>query len=446
MAEALLLQPGQRVTQHTLLVTSDISLKQLSLIIGVHHLSHAGWRMLGGLACGSSDRQLPVALPGSVFAEPLWKQVPLLSAMQFSSATVQGALRPTRASAQDFPPIARAYTMVSQRVRDAGLLRRTYVFYALTASAIAVAFGGAVTGFILLGSSWFQLLIAAALGVIFTQIAFLTHEAAHRQILARGPANDRLARVLAASIGLSYAWWDSKHTRHHSNPNRVGKDPDIEVDTISFIEEDAVQATGLRRAITRRQGWLFFPLLTLEGINLHAQSLRHLLGRAPVKGRWVELSIIFARFVVLLLPLFLFLPAGMAFAFLGVQLATFGLYMGATFAPNHKGMPVIARDAKLDFFSKQVRTSRNIRGGWWATALMGGLNYQIEHHLFPSMSRPHLAQARRFVREHCEALEVPYTETSLLRSYAIVIDYLNKVGLAARDPFACPITAQYRKA
>jgi fatty acid desaturase len=191
---------------------------------------------------------------------------------------------------------------------------------------------------------------------------------------------------------------------------------------------------------------LFFPLLTLEGLNLHYLSFRHLVSRQPIKGRWAELGMLAVRFVVVLLPLFLLLPPGIAFAFIGVQLAVFGLYMGATFAPNHKGMPVIARDAKLDFFSKQVRTSRNISGGWWATWLMGGLNYQVEHHLFPSMPRPHLAKARRMVREQCARLAVPYTETSLWRSYGIVIAYLNTVGLAARDPFECPIAARYGRA
>ena len=354
--------------------------------------------------------------------------------------------RPTRARATDFPPVAKAFTRVSQEVRRAGLFDRTPVFYLLVAAGIALAFGGAVTGFVLLGSSWFQLLIAAALGVIFTQLAFLAHEAAHRQILSTGPANDRLARVLTALVGMSYSWWDSKHSRHHANPNRVGKDPDIEVDTISFIEEDAVEARGLRGAITRRQGWLFFPLLTLEGLNLHFHSARHLASRGPVKGRWIEIAMIAARFTVLLLPVFLFLPLGMAFAFIGVQLAVFGVYMGASFAPNHKGMPVVAADARLDFFTKQVRTSRNIRGGWWATWLMGGLNYQVEHHLFPNMARPNLARARRIVREFCREHDVPYTETSLWRSYGIVVEYLNRVGLAARDPFDCPITAQYRRA
>ena len=357
-----------------------------------------------------------------------------------------GPLKPTRARTGDFPSIGKAYVQVSEVVREAGLLRRATWFYALVAAAIAVAFGGVVTGFILLDDSWFQLLIAAALGIVFTQIAFLAHEAAHRQILARGPMNDRLARVLAGLVGMSYSWWDSKHSRHHSNPNRIGKDPDIDVDTISFIEEDAAQARGLRRAITRRQGWLFFPLLTLEGLNLHLHSFKYLFRRETVKGRWVEIGIIAARFAVLLVPVFLFLPLGMAFAFLGVQFAVFGVYMGASFAPNHKGMPVISHDARLDFFTKQVRTSRNIRGGWWATILMGGLNYQVEHHLFPSMARPYLARASEIVREHCRTLDVPYTETSLWRSYAIVIDYLNRVGLAARDPFDCPISAQYGRA
>jgi fatty acid desaturase len=310
---------------------------------------------------------------------------------------------------------------------------------------VFLAFAGCVAGFILLGASWFQLLIAGALGLVLTQVAFLSHEATHRQILASGPANDRLGRILASGVaGMSYSWWNAKHSRHHSNPNRVGRDPDIELDTISFVEADAASAGRLRALITRKQGWFFFPLLTLEGLNLHYLGLKHLFSRGEIKGRGIELALVGVRFAVYLTPLFLFLPVGMAFAFIGVQLAVFGVYMGASFAPNHKGMPIIAPDAKLDFFSKQVRTSRNIRGGWWATSLMGGLNYQVEHHLFPSMARPHLAKARLIVMDHCRALGVPYTETSLIESYGIVIAYLNRVGLAARDPFDCHLVARFR--
>ena len=376
------------------------------------------------------------------------RQEKIISITQIEpTAATLGPIRQTYSGNADFPPMAKAYKQVSQVVKETGLLQRTPWFYVFVATGIAVALGGLITGFILLGDSWFQLLIAAGLGIVLTQIAFLGHEAAHRQILSTGPANFTLARIVIASIGMSYSWWDSKHTKHHGNPNQVGKDPDIEVDTISFLEEDAAKAKGLIKLITRKQGWLFFPLLTLEGLNLHFLGLKYLVTTKKVKGRWTELGIIALRFALILVPVFMMLPLGMAFAFLGVQFAVFGVYMGAAFAPNHKGMPIVDPNARLDFFTKQVRTSRNISGGWWTTWLMGGLNYQVEHHLFPSMPRPHLAKAREIVRDYCAANDVPYTETSLGRSYLIVIEYLNRVGLSAgADPFDCPAAAQFGRA
>lgn len=135
-------------------------------------------------------------------------------------------------------------------------------------------------------------------------------------------------------------------------------------------------------------------------------------------------------------------PPALAAAFLAVQLAVFGVYMGASFAPNHKGMPVISAESRLDFLTKQVLTARNVTGGRFVTFLLGGLNYQIEHHLFPSLPRPHVAAAQVFVRAHCAEHRLPYTEASLFGSYAIVVRYLNRVGLAARDPFDCPARRQ----
>ncbi len=301
------------------------------------------------------------------------------------------------------------------------------------------ALAGAITGLILLGDSWFQLLIAAALGVIFTQFAFLGHEASHRQVLASGPANDRLGSIIATGlVGISYSWWMTKHTRHHGNPNQVGKDPDIALGSVAFTQEDAHSASGVRRWVVRRQGWLFFPLLLLVGLDLHQQSIRSLFARGNLHGRGRELTLIALRFGIYLGAIFWLLPFVMAWAFLGVQLAVFGFYMGASFAPNHIAMPIIAASDRLNFLDKQVRTSRNIGGGWWMTVLMGGLNYQIEHHLFPSMPRPHLNRARLLVREHCRAHEISYTETSLVEALAIVVRHMNDVGLAASRTFSCP--------
>ncbi|KRC51706.1 delta fatty acid desaturase [Leifsonia sp. Root227] len=360
------------------------------------------------------------------------------------SASTLGPIRRTGARIDAAPPVTQSFKILLNTVRDQGLLRRARLFYALVASGLVLALGGAVAGMILLGDSWFQLLIAAALGLIFTQFAFLAHEASHRQIANSGPMNDRLGRMLATLVvGISYSWWMTKHTRHHANPNTIGKDPDIETDTISFVEEDAAKAKGLIAAITRKQGYLFFPLLLLEGFNLHGRSFGTLFQRGKVDGRGKEFTFLAIRFSLYFGAIFWLLPLGMAFAFIGVQLAVFGLYMGASFAPNHKGMPLIGRGVKVDFLSRQVLTSRNVVG-FGMTGLLGGLNYQVEHHLFPSMARPHLRKAAAIVREHCHTENIPYTETTLLNSYGIVIEYLNRVGLSARDPFDCPAAASMR--
>jgi fatty acid desaturase len=336
------------------------------------------------------------------------------------------------------------YSALLHTVRNLGLLKRSTGFYWFVFSILLLATGGAIAGFVLLGDSWYQLIIAGALGIILTQFAFLAHEASHRQVFESGRANDRAGRILAnLFVGISYAWWMTKHSRHHANPNVVGKDPDIDPDFIVFREEDAAKVSWLSSFMTRKQGYLFFPLLTLEGINLHIQGFKTVFGKGKVDQRWLEISMLVSRIALYVAVIFYFLPLGMAFAFLGVQLAVFGVYMGASFAPNHKGMPILPAESKVDFLRRQVLTSRNIRGGTLMDTFMGGLNYQVEHHLFPNMARPHLRKAQEITKEYCKTHNILYTETSILESYGIVIAYLNRVGLSARDPFDCPMVARF---
>jgi fatty acid desaturase len=94
----------------------------------------------------------------------------------------------------------------------------------------------------------------------------------------------------------------------------------------------------------------------------------------------------------------------------------------------------------------QMNTTKNFsRKNKWISWYVGGLNFQIEHHLFPNMPRPHLARASEIVKAYCAEHKIPYTETSLTQSYGIVVRYLNTVGLSARDPFDCPMTSQFRR-
>jgi fatty acid desaturase len=117
-----------------------------------------------------------------------------------------------------------------------------------------------------------------------------------------------------------------------------------------------------------------------------------------------------------------------------VHQALFGIYLGCSFAPNHKGMPILSADDETDFLRRQVLTSRNVHGGRFVDFLLGGLNYQIEHHLFPSMPRPSLRRAQPIVRDFCREHDVSYLDKSLYGSYAQALGYLHRVGRGAAEP------------
>jgi fatty acid desaturase len=337
------------------------------------------------------------------------------------------------------------YTDLARLIQERGLLRRRYAYYWTRMTLAVVAFAAVWVGVVLLGNSWFQLLLAAALALVVTQFGFLGHDGAHRQMFRSAQWNDWTSRILAGVFaGLSYGWWRTKHNRHHAAPNQQGRDPDIDPGVLGFTPDAVAARTGLSGWLAHRQGWFFFPLLFLEGVNLHVASVTTLLRRRSVAHQSVEAAIVVVRLVAYVTLLLYLLPVDKAGAFLGVQLGLFGFFLGASFAPNHKGMPIVPPTMKLDFLRRQVLMSRNIRGGVLVDFVMGGLNYQIEHHLFPSMPRPNLKLAQPIVRAYCEEHGVTYTEVGLFTSYGIVVDYLNAVGLRARDPFECPLVAQYR--
>jgi fatty acid desaturase len=336
------------------------------------------------------------------------------------------------------------FTALAQRIQALGLMRRRYGYYWTKLIGLPLAVVATIVAFILIGDTWWQLITAVVFGILFAQVAFLGHDAAHRQIFASGKANDWASLVIGnLFVGMSYGWWRHKHTRHHANPNKQGSDPDIELPVIAVTPERVERVRNpLLKWVMSHQGWFFFPILLLEGLSLHASSVRRVLARDRVERRWAEIVFLGVRLIGFVVLAFVVLSPGLAFAFLGVQLGVFGFYMGITFAPNHKGMAVVPPETKLDFLHRQVLTSRNVRGSRLLDVAMGGLNFQVEHHLFPSMPRPHLRQASRIVAAYCRERGVPYTSVSLWRSYAAVVRYINRVGLGERDPFECPLVAQ----
>jgi fatty acid desaturase len=322
------------------------------------------------------------------------------------------------------------FAVLSRRIAAAGLLNRRPGYYVLRLTVVALMLVGGWTAFFLLGSSWWQLAVAAWLAVTFAQVALVAHDLAHRQVFrTRRPSGiaGRLAGNVA--VGMSYGWWMEKHTRHHANPNHDDLDPDVAPELLIWSTETARDRRGFAGFVARRQAWLFFPLLTLLGISLRVSSVKALL-RGTVKNGALEAALLAVHAVGYVAALLLVLSPLQALAFFVVHQALFGVYLGCTFAPNHKGMPHPTGDE--DFLRRQVLTSRNVRGGRLIDAALGGLNYQIEHHLFPAMPTPNLRRAQPIVQGYCAEIGVPYEQTGLLDSYGQALRHLHRVGAPLR--------------
>ncbi|WP_285682571.1 acyl-CoA desaturase [Actinoplanes sp. NBRC 103695] len=318
------------------------------------------------------------------------------------------------------------FAELNKRVTARGLMERQPAYYAVRLSLVALMMAGGWTAFFLIGSSWWTLLVAVFLSISFAQTALVAHDLAHRQIFRTKRPSEILGRIIAnIGVGMSYGWWMDKHTRHHNNPNHDDLDPDVAPEVLIWATESAIGRRGLAAFVTRHQAGLFFPLLTLLGIDLKVSSVKAL--RAGVVKRPVLESVLLAvHAVVYLTSLFVVLSPLQAVAFLVVHQAVFGVYLGMTFAPNHKGMPHPTGDE--DYFRKQVLTSRNVKGGWFVDVALGGLNYQIEHHLFPGMPTPNLRKVQPMVQAYCEEIGVSYEQTTLIESYRQALRHLHEVG------------------
>ena len=323
------------------------------------------------------------------------------------------------------------YAELSRTIRQAGLLRRRHGYYAVRIALNVLAFAGGWVAFFQVGDSWWQLFLAVFFAVMFAQLSFIGHDAGHKQIFRTGRANDVVGFWHGGMVGLSYASWMEQHTRHHANPNHEDDDPDIHITALAFTAEQAQAKRGFLRWLVKYQAFLFFPLLLLEGFSLHVSSVKAL-WRKDLRSRTMEACLLVGHFAAYLTAVFLVLSPLTGVIFILVHQCLWGVYMGCSFAPGHKGMPTVATGRAVDFLRRQVLTSRNVRGGPWVDFAIGGLNYQIEHHLFPSMPRPNLRRAQPIVHAFCASKGIEYAQCGWLRTYGYVLEHLHSVGAPVR--------------
>ncbi|SCF38450.1 fatty acid desaturase family protein [Micromonospora mirobrigensis] len=324
---------------------------------------------------------------------------------------------------------------LAARVRRAGLMDATHGYFTWKIASNLALMAACWVALFLLGDSWWQLVVAVGLGLAFVQTGFIAHDTGHKQI-SKAKSQSEFLGILHMNLlmGTAYGWWVNHHNRHHSNPNNLDRDPDtLRRQVIFHVTEMPVKGTTrFRRFVIRFQSIMFFVLLGQEAWRLHASGFKA--ARAgQLRSPRLELGLVLVHAVLFTGAVFLAMSPLKALVFILLNQAIFGFYLGAVFAPNHKGMVVHHNDVELDWLHRQVLTSRNIRSTRFTDFMYGGLNYQIEHHLFPSMPRGNLRKVRPMVIEYCREHDIPYYEVPVWRSYLEVARYLGKVSDDARS-------------
>jgi fatty acid desaturase len=380
-----------------------------------------------------------------------------------STITPSRSRRNTNPTATDASPVSAAlitpddtkcartgfYKDLKAQIVEQNLLASRPVYYAIK---FLYTLGGlALLVWALVAFDWLPARIALVLAcaLAWAQVGFLGHDLGHRQVFNKVWINDAWGLLTGnVVLGMSIGWWRDKHNAHHANPNVADIDPDMDIPVLAFTEEDAQTRRGLARKVLPFQAALFIPFVSLSSIDFQLSSIRfQLSGSSKSLGRRIlELGLLVAHKVLYFGGLvWIFGPWGLAIG--AAHQAILGIVLGTAFAPNHKGMPMVDDSIKDDFLRKQVLTARNVRGpkllinfvDWW----YGGLNYQIEHHLFPAMPRCNLGQARALTMKFCDHHKISYHETGVVRSYQEIVAHLNIVGRSVRNtPPAMSLSAE----
>ncbi|MGA8172574.1 MAG: fatty acid desaturase [Methylocystis sp.] len=295
--------------------------------------------------------------------------------------------------------------------------------------------------------------VAAVLGVLvlalhYPRAGYLGHDLAHNHW---GPRNDPVPRLMLRAValfqGFGPTWWVEKHELHHAFPNGCRTDEngvltpiDGDIDSAPWLVWDKALAEYnfnarkstrnklLAWAMPRLQVWLFLPLLSLARFNWSWQSIE----TAARKQQFLEAALCTLHWIVGL-GLAMWLTPGPAWTgvvwFLVAQLLG-GFLLGMVFVLNHTGMEVYDASEAGGFYDRQARSSRNTPSSIFFDWLTGGLNSQIEHHLFPTMARRNLPKMRALTKSALLECGYAYEELRNREAFWVVLNSLSEAARA----------------
>lgn len=278
------------------------------------------------------------------------------------------------------------------------------------------------------GPWWFLLVPASAMAML--TMGYLGHDAGHYALSRRRWINAFWGHfTMSLMCGINFVNWRTMHNRHHVHCQEVEGDPDMQFGLLFSVYPNSPSwRKPLGRLFLRIQKWLFWPLSSLHWLSMRTDAVRALI-QQPKETRIDRFVLPLHVILWLVLPGLVFGWGHAIAAYLAMSCLS-SLMTASVFTPNHIGMRRIASHEKVSYLEQQITTSRNIGNPAVLDFYYGGLNSQIEHHLFPRVAHNRYRAMRPFVKAFCEKRGFKYQQTGLFEALASVSRHLRDMTAA----------------
>jgi cytochrome b involved in lipid metabolism len=379
-----------------------------------------------------------------------------------------GDLIPESVSHKDANQLAfeKGYRDLRVKLIMMGFFKSSKLFYVYKCSTNMLMWLTAVAMVAFTDSIAMHIGSALLLGLFWQQCGWLAHDFLHHQVFSQRKYGDMVGIFWGNLMqGYSMQWWKNKHNGHHAVPNlhnssAVAQDGDPDIDTMPLLAWSLKQAQSFRelqadgtdsgfvKFMIKWQAFTYFPILLLARLSWLNESFKYAFGLGAAsenaklerERKGLQYPVLEKVGVTLHWVWMVALASGFGRFSIAYSLMYFftatcfcGLVLALVFGLGHNGMATYDADARPDFWKLQVTTTRNITGGHgipqaFVDWFCGGLQYQVDHHLFPMMPRHNLKKTHVLIESFCKEWDVQYHEADLWEGTLEVLQHLSKVS------------------
>jgi delta8-fatty-acid desaturase len=355
--------------------------------------------------------------------------------------------------------VVREFRELRQRMQDLGLfeihrgffVRKFVAFMLLLLGAVLCAHTSGTAG-CTHPMAW-TLAGGVLLGFFFQQLAGIGHDVGHNSVV-HYTFCDRLLGLVVGNLltGISIGWWKKSHNIHHTVPNSVDYDPDIQhlpilavtehffANVFSKYHDWTLRFGSVEQFIVGYQHFLFVPVMAVARFNLYIQSLLFLAGfnskTHSVRWRIGEL-ISLVGFYIWMTWLHTLLPSiAHVLVFLFVSHAIAGL-LHIQITISHFSMDfyngVTFQNDSQSWCQTQLATTMDVDCPEWLDWFHIGLQFQVEHHLFPRLPRHNLRTVQGLIKPFCKKHGLRHHDVPWFQAIGETLSQLRRVARLARE-------------